>query len=138
MKTRSYSELIKLPTIRERYEYLKLLGDVGFATFGSSRYLNQGFYSSSQWKRTRRDIIIRDKSCDLGIEEYEIFDRPVIHHINPITIKDIEDENWDKLFDPDNLITVSYNTHQAIHFGSESMLPRLPIERTQGDTCLWR
>ncbi len=138
MKTRSYSELIKLPTISERYEYLKLLGSVGFQTFGSSRFLNQGFYTSSQWKRTRRDIILRDNSCDLGIADYEIFDRPVIHHINPITIEDVENENWEKLFDPENLITTSYNTHQAIHFGNESMLPKLPIERTQGDTCLWR
>lgn len=138
MKTRSYKELVRLPTIEERFEYLKLSGEVGGRTFGSNRFLNQTFYASRQWHDARNQVIMRDLSCDLGVPEYELFDRPVIHHINPITIQDVVDENWDKLLDPENLITTSYRTHQAIHFGNSSLLPKLPIERTPGDTCLWR
>lgn len=138
MRQRSYSELIKLNTMRERYEYLKLTGEVGSRTFGSNRFLNQDFYSSRLWKDARKEVILRDASCDLAISDYQIYARPVIHHINPISIEDIMNENWDKLLDPENLITTSYSTHKAIHFGSESMLPKLPIERKPGDTCLWR
>lgn len=138
MKIRSYSELIQLPTIADRYEYLKLVGEVAGETFGSHRYLNQKFYRSAEWKSVRNDVIIRDLSCDLAIPEYEIFSHPIVHHINPITIDDVLDENWDKLFSLENLITVSYNTHQAIHFGNNRMLPKLPIERKPGDTCLWK
>lgn len=138
MRQRSYSELIKLNTMQERYEYLKLTGEVGSRTFGSNRFLNQDFYSSRLWKDARKEVILRDASCDLAIADYQIYARPVIHHINPISIEDIMNENWDKLLDPENLITTSYSTHKAIHFGSESMLPKLPIERKPGDTCLWR
>ncbi len=138
MKNRSYSELIKYKTMSDRYKYLKLVGEVGSATFGSDRFLNQVFYSSKQWKEARRKVIIRDRSCDLGIDDYELYDRVVIHHINPITINDVMEENWDKLLNPENLITTSYNTHTAIHFGSEAMLPRQLTERSPGDTCLWR
>lgn len=138
MILRSYDELIRLPSMLERYEYLKLKEDVGASTFGSSRFLNQGFYASKQWRDVRRKVILRDESCDLGISEYEIRERPVIHHINPITIDDVVNENWEKLLDPNNLITTSYNTHQAIHFGNKSMLPSLPTERRPGDTCPWR
>jgi hypothetical protein len=135
---RSYSELIKLPTIEDRYNYLKLSGTVADITFGSRRLLNQNFYMSREWKDVRRSVIIRDASCDLAIPEYEIFSKPMVHHINPITIEDVMNENWDKLLDPENLITVSYNTHQAIHYGNSSMLPRGPIERRPGDTCPWK
>ncbi len=138
MKTRSYTELIRLPTIEDRFEYLKLSGEIGGRTFGSNRFLNQTFYASKQWHEVRNKVILRDSSCDLAVPEYELYDRVVIHHINPITIEDVVNENWDKLLDPENLITTSYTTHQAIHFGNESLLPKLPIERTPGDTCLWR
>lgn len=138
MRTRSYSELIQLPTMEERYEYLKLVGEVGGRTFGSNRFLNQQFYSSRLWKDVRNEVILRDQSCDLGIAEYELYDHVTIHHINPISIDDVKDENWDKLLNPENLITTSYNTHKAIHFGNNAMLPRMPLERSPGDTCLWR
>lgn len=138
MKIRSYSELIKIPTMQERFEYLKLVGEVGERTFGSNRFLNQDFYASRLWKDARKEVILRDQSCDLAIPDYQIYARPVIHHINPISVEDIMNENWDKLLDPENLITTSYLTHKAIHFGTEAMLPKLPIERKPGDTCLWR
>ena len=138
MKTRSYTELMSFDTMEDRYSYLKLSGEVAGETFGSHRYLNQKFYISPEWKNVRNDVIIRDLSCDLAIPDYEIYSRPIVHHINPITIDDVLNENWDKLFDMENLITVSYDTHQAIHFGNDRMLPRLPIERRPGDTCLWK
>lgn len=138
MRTRSYSELIQLDTLIDRYNYLKLVGEVGERTFGSDRLLNQIFYRSQQWKSARDEVIIRDGSCDLGVSDYELYDKVVVHHINPITIDDIKDENWDKLLNPNNLITTSYNTHQAIHFGNERILTKLPVIRTPGDTCLWR
>lgn len=138
MMNRSYSELRSLTTIKDRYDYLKLFGEVGCETFGSNRFLNQNFYRSRQWKDARTKVILRDNACDLGIDGFELNDRIIIHHINPITIEDVKDENWDKLLDPENLITTSYNTHQAIHFGNERMLPKIPIERRPGDTCPWR
>lgn len=138
MRDRSYSELMRYDSIRDRYEYLKLVGEVGQATFGSDRFMNQEFYRSKQWKDARRKVILRDESCDLGIPEYSIFDHVIVHHINPITVDDIINERWDKLLDPENLITTSYNTHKAIHFGNSSMLPHGLIERKPNDTCLWR
>jgi len=138
MQYRSYSELLHYSTIKDRYEYLRLAGEIGARTFGSSRILNQQFYTSKQWKDVRRQVILRDNACDLAIPGYELYDSITVHHINPITIEDITQENWDKLLDPENLITTSYLTHKAIHFGSEAMLPSLPIERTSGDTCPWR
>lgn len=135
---KSYSELMTFNTIKDRYDYLRLNGDVADITFGSRRILNQRFYTSREWKDVRRDVIIRDSSCDLAIPEYEIFLKPMVHHINPITIEDVLNENWEKLLDPENLITVSYNTHQAIHYGTDSMLPKLPIIRSPGDTCPWK
>lgn len=138
MKIRSYSELIQFDTILDRFNYLKLFGEVGNSTFGSNRFLNQTFYTSKQWRDVRNEVIIRDQSCDLGVSEYELSGRVTIHHINPITIDDVKDENWDKLLSPENLITTSHMTHAAIHFGNEKGLPKLPIERTPGDTCLWR
>ena len=133
----SYSELITLPTFEERYRYLKLSGVVAEETFGSHRYLNQAYYKSPEWRQARNSAIIRDNGCDLAMEGFEIHDRIYIHHINPITEKDILDRD-PALFDLDNLICVSFNTHQAIHFGDESMLPiNYFVDRTPGDTKLW-
>lgn len=138
MRQRSYRELMQLETMQERFDYLQLLGEVGGRTFGSNRFLNQVFYSSDEWHRVRNEVIIRDESCDLAMPDYQVYDRVTIHHINPITIDDVKDENWDKLLNPENLITTSYTTHKAIHFGNRNMLPALPVERQPGDTCLWR
>jgi len=135
---RRYSELIQLPTLKERYEYLKLSGAVGEETFGFDRIFNQKFYTSKAWKDARREVIIRDNGCDLAMAGYEIYDRVTIHHMNPVTKKDIFNENWEYLTNPEYLITASYNTHKAIHFGDINLLPKLPIERKPGDTCPWR
>lgn len=137
MKKRSYSELLQFKTFEDRYEYLKLAGEVGNPTFGYDRYFNQHFYHSSEWRRTRNVIILRDNGCDLGLEGYEIKGRIYIHHINPVTKTDIE-ENSDILFDPNNLICVTFDTHNAIHYGDQRTLPKTPIERVPGDTCPWR
>ena len=135
MKT--YSELILLPTFAERFQYLKLKGAVGKETFGKSRYLNQLLYRSPEWKRVRRDVVIRDGGCDLGVADCPIDGRVYIHHMNPITEDDILNRN-SKIFDPDNLISVSFRTHQAIHYGSDEMMKELEfIERMPGDTKLW-
>jgi hypothetical protein len=138
MLIRTYSELRKLDTFEERYNYLKLSGIVGRSTFGSDRYLNQLFYrSNKRWKSTRDVVIIRDNGCDLGIEDYEISERILIHHMNAITIRDIElDREW--IYDPEFLVCTSQNTHLAIHYSDESLLPKLPIERKKNDTCPWR
>lgn len=134
---RTYSELIRLPTFKERYEYLKLNGAVGEATFGFDRYLNQTLYRSQKWRSTRDHIIIRDNGCDLGVLGHEIYDRVIIHHMNPITIEDIETQS-DYLFNPEYLITTIHNTHNAIHYGDESLLIIAPNERSKNDTCPWR
>lgn len=134
---KSYSELRRLKTFKERYQYLKLSGIVGNSTFGFDRYLNQAFYKSDRWAKARDTVIIRDNGCDLGVEGYEIEDCIYVHHINPITKTDIVEER-DELFDPRFLICTSYNTHQAIHYGDESLLPQLPIERRRNDTIPWR
>jgi len=134
--TKSYKELIRLPTFEERFEYLKLRGTVGRATFGFERYLNQQFYRSREWRSTRQSIILRDNGCDLGIQDHEVFGRIIVHHMNPITIEDIEN-HADALFDPDNLISVSEMTDRAIHYGDASLLVKLPQERRKGDTRLW-
>ena len=135
---RSYRELSHLNTFQERYEYLRLKGAVGKETFGFDRYLNQALYSSSEWKRFRRQVIIRDNGCDLGDPDRPIKgDRIIIHHINPLTIEDLE-KRADLIFDMDNVVCVSYNTHQAIHYGDESLLPKDPIERKPGDHIPWK
>ena len=134
---KSYRELVQLGTFDERFEYLNLSGKVSDPTFGYDRIFNQYFYHSSEWRRTRNGIILRDNGCDLGIPGYEIGNRIYIHHINPITKEDVE-EMSDRLFDPDNLICVSFDTHNAIHFGTERTLPKIPIERAPGDMCPWR
>lgn len=133
---RSYLELRELDTFEERFDYLSLVGLVGDQTFGFDRYLNQMLYHSREWKYIRNNIILRDSSCDLGIEGREIYDNLIIHHINPITMEDIE-ERHDCVFDPDNLITTTLVTHNAIHYGDKSSLSILPIERHAHDTKLW-
>ncbi len=133
----SYSELITLPTFEERYRYLRRSGIVGEETFGSHRYLNQKLYTSPEWRSIRNHVIVRDNGCDLGMEGYEIQGGVYIHHINPITMDDILNRT-PVLFDTDNLICVSFNTHQAIHYGDESLSPIISFaERTPGDTKLW-
>lgn len=137
MSIKTYSELITIPTYEERFQYLQLKGAVGKDTFGYDRYLNQILYNSPEWKRLRNQIIIRDNGCDLGCEGYEIYGRVLIHHLNPITVEDVVSRN-PIVFDPENLICVSHNTHNAIHYGDESLLILAPVERTKNDTCPWR
>lgn len=137
MRKRSYSELLQFKTFEERYQYLRLVGEVGNPTFGYDRYFNQLFYHSSEWRRTRNQVILRDNGCDLSMPDYEIHGRIYIHHINPITKRDVE-EFSDNLFDPENLVCVTFDTHNAIHYGDERTLPKIPIERVPGDTCPWR
>lgn len=132
-----YSELIQIPTFEERYEYLRLFGQVGNETFGFDRYLNQQFYRSKEWRDLRHHVFVRDGGCDLGIEGRDIFGRYTIHHMNPITIDDIS-EATEFLLNPEYLITVSYDTHNAIHYGDKNLLVTEPIERKAGDTCPWR
>lgn len=137
---RCYSELILLPTIRERYEYLKLPGVVGAETFGFDRYLNQKFYKSKEWREIRDYIIVRDNACDLAMpnEDYSIFGKLIIHHMNPISPKDIQAKLSD-ILNPEFLVCTSDKTHRAIHYGDDSMLPSTAfVERRPGDTCLWR
>jgi len=133
----TYKELARLKTFEERFEYLKLTGRIGEETFGFDRYINQKFYKSAEWKSIRNFVIARDLGCDLGIEGYEIFAKPIIHHMNPITVKDIT-ELTEFLTDPNFLITVSHETHNAIHYGSEQCLRRIPVERKPNDTCPWK
>ena len=138
MIIRTYSELMSLPTFEERYRYLRLGGQIGRYTFGSDRYLNQLFYRSPHlWKPIREKVIIRDNGCDLGMEGYEIYGKIIIHHMNPITIEDIEKES-EFLLDPEYLICTTLNTHNAIHYGDESLLITPPVERSKYDTCPWK
>lgn len=137
MMIRTYSELIKLKTFKDRFEYLKLDGIVGEETFGFDRYMNQIFYKSREWTSVRRAVIIRDNGCDLGVEGYEIHGKILIHHMNPINLSDIVHKT-DELLNPDYLITTVLSTHNAIHYGDASLLPALPIERRANDTCPWK
>ena len=137
MSIRTYSELIAIPTFEERFEYLQLKGSVGKDTFGYARYLNQVLYRSPEWKRLRNQIIIRDAGCDLACDGYDIYDKVLIHHLNPITVEDVLARSR-KVFDPDNLVCVSHNTHNAIHYGDVDLLVTGPIIRTKNDTCPWR
>lgn len=136
MRIRTYSEMCKFRTLEERFEYLKLSGSVGRSTFGFDRYINQRFYTSRQWRQTREHVIARDLGCDLGVDGYEIHDRVIIHHMNPMTVEDIEEGVVDVL-DPEFLVTTSHLTHNAIHYSDRSLLPQLPVERRRGDTNLW-
>lgn len=135
--TKTYSELIKLKTFKERYEYLRLDGLIGEETFGFDRYMNQKFYKSKEWKRIRDQVIVRDNGCDLGVEGYEIGGRILIHHMNPILLKDIQTLS-EFLLNPEYLICTTLDTHNAIHYGNSNLLIIEPIERTKNDTCPWR
>ena len=135
---KTYSELITLPTFEERFEYLRLNGRVGEETFGFDRYINQMLYQRSpKWRSVRNDVIIRDNGCDLGLEGYEIYGKIIVHHMNPITVRDIELES-DFLFNPEYLISTTLDTHNAIHYGDEKLLIKAPIVRSKNDTCPWR
>lgn len=134
MKT--YSEMITLPTFQERYNYLKLDGGVGIETFGFDRYVNQNLYRSSQWKTTRNNVIIRDRGCDLATDGYTLFGRLIVHHINPLTLEQIEERD-PAVFDMDNLVLTCIDTHNAIHYGEVRDFSG-PIERKPNDTCPWR
>lgn len=137
MSIKTYSELMALPTFEERFEYLRLDGSVGEQTFGFDRYINQLFYQSAEWKKIRDFVIIRDNGCDLGMDGYDISGKILIHHMNPITVNDIQTRS-DFLLNPDYLISTTHITHNAIHYGDERLLAKGPIERTKYDTCPWR
>ena len=134
---KTYSELMQLPTFEERFKYLQLSNKVGKETFGFDRYLNQNFYRSAAWKRIRDQVIVRDNGCDLGIGDRMIGGKILIHHMNPITDKDIVDQT-SILLNPEYLICVSHNTHNAIHYGDENLLIKEPVIRTKNDTCPWK
>lgn len=137
MIKRSYKELIRFKTFEERYNYLKLIGSVGQSTFGFDRYLNQALYNSEKWRKVRREVIIRDNGCDLGIDDIPISGKIIIHHMNPITEEDILNQN-EEIFDPNYLICVSERTHNAIHYSTEKLqYGSVYIERKPGDTKLW-
>ena len=137
MNIRTYSELITIPTFEERYNYLKLNGIVGKETFGYDRYLNQLLYRSSDWRYFRDKIIIRDNGCDLACEGFELQSRIIIHHIDPITVEDIINKH-PKVFDPENVVSTSHNTHLAIHYGDKNLISIGPINRHKNDTCPWK
>lgn len=137
MDIKTYSELVKLNTFEDRFNYLSLDGTVGNTTFGFDRYLNQFFYKSSKWRQVRNKVIIRDGACDLGIDGRDIHGRIIIHHMNPISIEDINEES-EYLLDPEYLICVTHDTHNAIHYGDENLLARGPIIRKPNDTCPWK
>lgn len=137
MMIRRYSELISYYNFLDRYNYLKLKGQVGLDTFGLDRYLNQTLYRSYKWRKTRDEVLIRDNGCDLGIDGYDISGKIIVHHMNPLTLEQIEDDD-PIIYDPEFLICVSHITHNAIHYGDESLLPKLPVERVPYDTCPWR
>lgn len=134
---RTYSELIRLPTHEERFNYLRLDGVVGAETFGFDRHINQKFYKDPAWLKVRQDVIVRDNACDLGVDGYEIHKKILVHHMNAITIKDII-ERSEFLLNPEYLICTTKNTHDAIHYGSEDLLFKLPIDRRPNDTVPWK
>ena len=137
MSIRTYSELSNLKTFEERYRYLQLNGIVGKETFGFDRFLNQDFYRSQEWKRIRDMVITRDNGCDLGVEDRIVYGKIFIHHMNPFLPEDIVSGS-DFLLNPEYLITTTLNTHNAIHYGDEELLVKLPPERTRNDTCPWK
>jgi hypothetical protein len=133
---RTYTELSRLTTLEERYHYLALRGVVGERTFGWERWANQRFYTSYEWKQIRRDVIVRDEGCDLGVAGYDLHENIIVHHMNPIMAADFSQDDPDNL-NMEYLISCSLKTHNAIHYGDESQLPRGLIERRPGDTTLW-
>lgn len=136
MRIRTYSEMCRYETLEERFEYLNLAGEVGAETFGFDRWINQHFYRSSAWRQVREFVIVRDNGCDLAVPGYEIYDRPLVHHINPMTPEDlIRNQAW--VLDPEYLVTTTRRTHNAIHYGDASLIPKPLVERRPGDTKLW-
>jgi len=133
---RTFSELKRLETFEERFRYLSLHGRVGVTTFGFDRYINQQFYRSRQWRQIREHVIVRDNGCDMGVDGWEIHERILIHHMNPMGVNDIVHGD-DSILDPEFLISVTHRTHNAIHYGDESLLARPLMERRPGDTKLW-
>lgn len=138
MMNKSYSELIRFHTFEERFRYLQLRGTVGADTFGFARYLNQKLYHSYEWRKFKREIIVRDCGCDLGIKDRVISDNIYVHHINPIDEEDIIQLNMEALLNPENAICTSLTTHNAIHYGDENLLIKEPVERHPNDTCPWK
>jgi hypothetical protein len=136
MRIRTYSGLRRLDSFESRFDYLQLKGEVGKSTFGFDRYINQNFYTSREWRLTREHVIARDEGLDLGIPGYEIYDKIIIHHMNPMTVEDIEHGEQD-LMDPRFLITTTHRTHNAIHYGDKNLLVKPLVERRPGDTKLW-
>ena len=136
MRSKSYAELSRLETFEERYRYLELRGVLGLETFGFDRWINQRFYKSHEWQNVRDYVIARDNGCDLGVLGYEIYSGLIVHHMNPISLDDIKHGD-ESLIDPEYLVTTSLQTHNAIHYGDESLLPRGPVVRERGDTTLW-
>lgn len=136
-KIRTYAELSRLKTFEDRFEYLKISGEVGKDTFGFDRYLNQIFYKSKEWKSIRNQVILRDNGCDLGLDGYDIYGKILIHHMNPITKEDVLNRS-DLLLNPNYLICVTHDTHNAIHYGNKDTLFSSPTERYTNDTCPWR
>lgn len=136
MRIRTYSELLSYDSFEDRFDYLKLGGSVGRSTFGFDRYINQKFYTSTQWRKVRHSVIARDLGLDLGVKDHEIFDKVIIHHMNPMTADDIVNDLSD-ILNPEFLITTSHMTHNAIHYGDKSLLPSPMATRLPGDTKLW-
>lgn len=137
MIVKTYSELIRLEKYMDRYQYLMLSGRVGQETFGYERFLNQSLYKSYEWRSVRDEVIVRDHGCDLGMEGYEIYGSIIVHHMNPITMDDIQNRDED-IFNPEYLVSTSFSTHNAIHYGDEGLLITEPIIRTKNDTCPWK
>lgn len=137
MSIKTYSELIRIPTFEERFDYLKVGSKIGEDTFGFDRYLNQIFYRSPEWKELRRFVILRDDGCDLAFRDLPISGRVYIHHLNPISADDVKTRS-EILLNPEFLVCTSFNTHQALHFGDKNLLPKEPIERSRNDTCPWK
>lgn len=135
-RIKSYTDLIQIPEFQNRFRYLRLRSQVGVANFGYDRWLNQAFYTSSEWRRIRNHVIARDRGCDLGVEGHEIFSKGAVHHMNPMTVDDIT-HGEEFILDPEYLITVSLRTHNAIHFGDERLLTPAMVVRRPGDTKLW-
>lgn len=133
---RSYAEFARINNFEDRYAYLRVSSSIGIATFGFERWLNQAFYTSTQWRQIRQEVIARDRGCDLGIEGYELYDRIYVHHMNPMTVEQV-DKGDPAILDPEFLISVSLTTHNAIHYGDERLLVKPLVQRRRGDTKLW-
>lgn len=133
---RSYAEFARINNFEDRYAYLRVSSSIGIATFGFERWLNQAFYTSTQWRQVRQEVIARDRGCDLGIEGYELYDRIYVHHMNPMTVEQV-DKGDPAILDPEFLISVSLTTHNAIHYGDERLLVKPLVQRRRGDTKLW-